>query len=121
MEPTDESLRKFFLSLATIWPKNKDIELLRSAAMKGARFDWDIGWRSVEQDLPRMRAAGYSEAVLTVVVSIAGRKSICLDRYDWEGACWEILHHNSGVDTDTVTHWMPLPEVAGAESFNSRH
>ena len=49
--------------------------------------------------------------VLTIMESITGKKTIALDRYDWDNECWEILHLNGAVDCDRATHWMPLPEV----------
>lgn len=110
-ESTDELLKRLIFSLSVVWPAEGEIKVLRAACIKGTHFDWDIGWKSVAEELPKPINAGYSKMVLTVVESIAGKKSISLDRYDWDNACWGILHYNGGVDCDTVTHWMPLPQV----------
>jgi hypothetical protein len=110
-ESPDELLKRFILSLAVVWGGDKEIKELRSTSIKSKHFDWDLGWRPVSDELPKPIAASYSKIVLVIVESIAGKKSINIDRYDWDNECWEILHYNSGVECEAVTHWMPLPVV----------
>jgi hypothetical protein len=110
-ESTDELLKRLIFSLSAVWSSESEIKALRAAGIKGTHFDWDIGWKSVSEELPRPNNAGYSKMVLTIMESITGKKTIALDRYDWDNECWEILHLNGGVDCDRATHWMPLPEV----------
>ena len=90
----NDLLKKLIVSLAEVWQDEKDMKTLGSESDEGTHFEWDIGWRSVKKELPILSAAGYSKAVLTVVVSMTGKKSIMLDRYDWDSECWGILHSN---------------------------